>query len=277
LRQIVGEFELEEVLRENGFLIAYPETMAIEDQIRLINRHADIFTTVGSAAYNVLFALHRPRLHMLTSGVPRADYFLTPAVAETPATFCNFLGRGGRPAINKTPTIVELSKCVDYLDTHGFLKKRLRAALASRDQRLRPAFDEAWFYAMMQDVPADETLAPDIERDALGLASSSWPLSMILAQYYQRRDGARVDELVQQFANLAADEQDPGRLAKYIEDIESAAVDVLLGCRPDVAERMTSVLSERFLIDGDALRQRANKRADRAGRSPKARKERVTA
>jgi hypothetical protein len=250
--------------------------MAIEDQIRLINRHTDIFTTVGSAAYNVLFALHRPRLHLLTSGVPRADFFLTPAVAETPATFCNFLGRGGRPAINKTPTIVELSKCVDYLDTHGFLKKRLRAALASRDQRLRPAFDEAWFYAMVQDVPADETLAPDIERDALGLASSSWPLSMILAQYYQRRDGAGVDELAQQFANLAADEQDTGRLAKYIEDIESAAVDVLLGCRPDVAERMTSVLSERFLIDAGALRERANKRADRAVRSPKARKERVT-
>ena len=63
LRQIVGEFEVEEILRDNGFLIAYPETMAFEDQIRLINRHTDIFTTAGSAAYNVLFALHQPRLH----------------------------------------------------------------------------------------------------------------------------------------------------------------------------------------------------------------------
>jgi capsular polysaccharide biosynthesis protein len=275
LRQIVGEFELEEVLRENGFLVAYPETMAFEDQIRLINRHADIFTTVGSAAYNVLFALHRPRLHLLTSGVPRADYFLTPAVAETPAAFCNFLGRGGRPAINKTPTIVELSASVDYLDTHGFLKKRLRASLASRDRSLRPAFDEAWFYAMVQDVPADETLAADLEHDALDLARSSWPLSMILAQYYQQRNDARVDDLTRQFARLAAEEQDTGRLAKYNEDMESAAVDVLLGCRPEVAEQMMSALSDRFLIDGAALRHRAKKRADRAARSRKARKEHV--
>jgi hypothetical protein len=275
LRQIVGEFELEEVLRENGFLIAYPETMAIEDQIRLINRHAHIFTTVGSAAYNVLFALHRPRLHLLTSGVPRADYFLTPAVAETPATFCNFLGRGGRPAINKTPTIVELIKCVDYLDSHGFLKKRLRASLASQDRSLRPAFDEAWCYAMVQDVPAEETLAPEVERDALSLARSSWPLSMIMAQYYQRRNDPRVEDLARQFVNLAAEELDTGRLEKYIEDIESAAIDVLLGCSPEVAELMTSVLSDRFLLDGVALRHRANKRADRAIRSPKTRKEHV--
>jgi hypothetical protein len=275
LRQIVGEFELEEVLRENGFLIAYPETMAFEDQIRLINRHTDIFTTVGSAAYNVLFALHRPRLHLLTSGVPRADYFLTPAVAETPATFCNFLGRGDRPAINKTPTVVELSKCVDYLDSGGFLKKRLRASLASRDRSLRPAFDEAWLYAMVQDVPADETLAPEVEHDALDLAPSSWPLSMILAQYYQRRNLPRVDDLARQFANLAAEERDTGRLAKYIEDMESAAVDILLSCSPDVAELMTSVLSDRFMVDSVALRHRANKRADRSVRLPKIRKERV--
>jgi len=276
LRQIVGEFELEEVLRENGFLIAYPETMAFEDQIRLINRHTDIFTTVGSAAYNVLFALHRPHLHMLTSEVPRADYFLTPAVAETPATFCNFLGRGGRPAINKTPTVVELSKFVDYLDTHGFLKKRLRASLASRDTSLPNTFDETWLYAMVQDVPSDEILAPDVEHEALALAPSSWPLSMILAQYYHRQNDARVNDLVRQFANLAAEERDTGRLAKYNDDIESAAIDVLPGCSPEVDELMMSVLSDRFVIDVAALRERAKKRANRAVRSPKVRQEQIT-
>jgi capsular polysaccharide biosynthesis protein len=260
LRQIVGEFELEEVLRDNGFLIAYPETMRFEDQIRLINQHTDIFATAGSAVYNVLFALHRPRLHMLTSGVPRADYFLTPAVAETPTTYCNFLGRGGRSAINKTPTVVEISKFVEYLDTRGLLKKRLRASLASQDRNLQTTFDEAWFYAMVQDVPAGEPLAPDVEADALVLARSSWPLSLILAQYYQPRNDPRVDDLARQFADLVSMELDTGRLAKFYEDVESAAIDIILSCAPEVAGLVTSVLSDRFLIDGAEIRRRAERR-----------------
>jgi hypothetical protein len=275
LRQIVGEFELEEVLRENGFIIAYPETMAFEDQIRLINQHTDVFTTVGSAVYNVLFALHQPRLHLLTSGVPRADYFLTAAVAETPATYCNFLGRGGRPAINTTPTLVELSKFVDYIDTSGFLKKRLRASLVTRDRTLRKAFDETWFYAMVQDVLLGETLEPQIEHDAVILAATSWPLSLILAQYFQQRNDSRVDDFARQFAGLVAEEPNIGRLAKFREDIESAATEIILVCSPQVAELMASVLSERFLIDVVDLRRRAKKRAERPARLLKARNDNV--
>jgi hypothetical protein len=241
--------------------------MRFEDQIRLINQHTDIFTTVGSAVYNVLFALHRPRLHLLTSGVPRADYFLTPAVAETPTTFCNFLGRGGRAGINKTPTIAEIPQCVDYLESTGFLKKRLRASLASQDRSLQNTFDESWYYAMVQDVPADETLAPDVERDALDLARTSWPLSLILAQYYQPRNDPRVDDLTRQFADLVSKEMDTGRLVKFYEDIESAAIDIVLSCAPDVAELLTSVLSDRFLIDGSEIRRRAQRR-DRFRGSP---------
>jgi hypothetical protein len=275
LRQIVGEFELEEVLRENGFAIAYPETMAFEDQVRVVNRHTDIFTTAGSAVYNVLFAFNRPRLHLLTSGVPRADFFLTPAVAETPTTYCNVLGRGGRAALNKTPTIVEFASFADYLDSRGFLKKRLRASLASQDRTLGERFDEAWCYTMVQDVAAGETLAPDIERDALTLAASSWPLSLILAQYYHRQNDSRVDELAGQFADLAAEELDTGRLATFREDMESAATEILLGCSPDVAARMMAVLCDRFLIDGAEVRRRAKKWAERTSRWSTARRENV--
>ncbi len=275
LRQIVGEFELEEVLRANGFLIAYPETMTFEDQVRLVNRHTDIFAAAGSAAYNVLFAQHRPNLHVLTSGVPRADYFLTPAVAETPATYLNYLGRGDRPSINTTPVAVEMSEIADYLDNQGFLPKRLRAVLASHDRSLRPAFDEAWFYAMVQDVPVDESLSPDVERDALLLARSSWPLSLILARYYHKRNDWRVDDLARQFAELAAAEQDTGRLAKFYEDIEAAAIDIILRCSPEVAELVISVLSDRFVIDSAEVQRRAEKKANRTQRSARVRKQKV--
>jgi len=127
----------------------------------------------------------------------------------------------------------------------------------------------------VQDVPADETLAPDADRDALVLARTSWPLSLILAQYYQPRNDPRVDDLARQFADLVANELDTGRLVKFYEDVESAAADIVLSCAPEVAERLTSVLSERFLIDGADIRRRAQKKVGRTQRSTKGRGERV--
>lgn len=97
-RQIVGEFELEEALRENGFRIAHPETMTFSDQVRLVNQHSQILTSAGSASYNVFFALNEPTLHFMTAGIPREDYFLSPAVAGAPSSYCNCLGLGGRPS-----------------------------------------------------------------------------------------------------------------------------------------------------------------------------------
>src|SRR5215210_5194987 len=96
-RLVVGESELEDLLREHGFAIAYPETMTIEDQIRLINSHSDIFSGVGSAAHSILFALGQLRLHLLANrdSIP-ANFFLCSALTDVPTTFVNCLGSGGR-------------------------------------------------------------------------------------------------------------------------------------------------------------------------------------
>ncbi|MCC2630191.1 MAG: hypothetical protein K0S14_3841, partial [Thermomicrobiales bacterium] len=146
-----GEPELEELLRENGFAIAYPETMTIEDQIRLINSHADIFSSLGSAAHSILFALSKPRLHLLASrlhllasrdDIP-ANYYLCSMLADAPTTLVNCLGSGGRvtpnderlnrraasfknpekkrPGDPKTgpqsmPQLIEMDRVIDYLD-----------------------------------------------------------------------------------------------------------------------------------------------------------------
>ncbi len=95
-RPIIGEFELEEVCRDNGFLVAHPETMTLPDQIRLVNRHREIVTSAGSAAYLLLFALDPGRLHVLTTDLPFVDYFLIPKVAGIPASFVNWLAGGDR-------------------------------------------------------------------------------------------------------------------------------------------------------------------------------------
>src|SRR5215207_798243 len=125
-RTIVGEAELEEVLRANGFRIVHTETMTFEDQVRLVNEHVDIFSNAGSAAHNVLFALHGPRLHLLTDGLQFSpDYFLYATIVGAPTTFINCLNTGERPRIEDahkvTPQLLDTPKLLEYLDQRGFL------------------------------------------------------------------------------------------------------------------------------------------------------------
>ncbi len=248
LRQIVGEGEMEEVLRENGFLVVNPETMTFEEQLSLLNRHANIFAAIGSAAHAVLFARARPSLHLLTDGVPREDYFLAPKVAEASTTYINCLGRGDRPVIdNRSPILAETGTLVDYLDGRGFLRRRLRAAIVTRTPLARAGFDEAWYYAAVHDVlPHGEPLPPEIEGSALALGTSSWPLSWILARYYAGLDAARVDELALQFAQLVAEESNLARIARYHGDVESMARQVVKACGPMAVDRVVEALVRVF-------------------------------
>jgi hypothetical protein len=119
-RIIVGEAELEELLRQNGFLVVYPETMTLDEQVLLFNRHTDIFACVGSAAHTVLFALNAPYLHLLTAGTPMPEFFLVPALAGARVTFVSCLGE---ESDHTFPRFLSLPTLVDYLDNRGFLTK----------------------------------------------------------------------------------------------------------------------------------------------------------
>jgi hypothetical protein len=277
-RPVIGEAMLEEVLRENGFAIAYPETMTLEDQIRLVNSHTDIFSSMGSAAHNVLFALNRPRLHLLASrdDIP-ANYFLCSVLAGAPTTFVNCLGAGGRITANDerisrreetfgnedkkrpvdldagpqaVPQLVDMPSVIDYLDKQGFIRNGLRASLARRSQPPQRQYDEAWLYARLRKGAAKSgDLAAEIEAEAVQFAETSWPVCLMLARYYARaRDAARTDAMANQFADLVAAEQDINRLAHYRGDVESMAPRIVRMCGPAAADRLVEVLADRFLI-----------------------------
>jgi capsular polysaccharide biosynthesis protein len=247
LRQVVGEAEFEDVLRENGVLVAHPETMTFEDQVALWNRHRHVVTTVGSAAHAVLFAYARPALHLLCDGVPREDYFLVPKAAEAETTYVNALGRGGKPFIdNRTPVEVDIPAAAAYLEERGFLRRRLRSAIAARRPPRSFAFHEAWCYAAVLDViPHGEPLPANVEREARDRAATSWPVSWILARYGAGR-GEQVDELVRRFAELAGAEADSARIARYHPDVASMAPRVAKACGPETASVLNSVLADTF-------------------------------
>ena len=285
-RPVVGEPELEVLLRQNGFAIAYPETMTIEDQVRLINGHADIFSSLGSAAHTVLFALDKPRLHLLASrdDIP-ANYFLCSVLADTPTTFVNCMGSGGRitpnderlnrradsfenpekmrpvdpdPGPQSMPQVVEFDRVIEYLDQRGLLKDRSRAASSVQTPalRLQPRYDEAWFYARLRKASSKAgSLPADLESEARDLAATSWPVSLMLARYYARaRDRSRTNDLANQFAALVDAEIDESRLAYYRADVHAMATRISRMCDPVTASRLAAVLENRFSMepsDGD--------------------------
>ncbi len=278
-RPVIGEAELEDVLRDNGFLIAYPETMTIEEQVRLINGHQDIFSCLGSAAHSILFALGQPRLHLLASrdAIP-ANYFLCSALADVPTTIVNCLGSGGyasateerlnrraealangkteRPSdgdagTQSTPQLLDMPRAVDYLAERGFLKDRSRTAVDTRS--LQQRFDEAWVYARLRKGAAKSgTLPPDVEAHAMELAARSWPVSLMLARHYARsRDAARTEAMANQFATLVEAETDASRLAYYSADIQGLVARITRMCSREMTRRLGEILADRFPAKSD--------------------------
>jgi capsular polysaccharide biosynthesis protein len=96
-RRIVGEEELEDLLRRRGVMIVSPETLSYEDQVRLFNRHSTFIGCVGSAFHSLLYA-PSGRSRRTVVIVPNAlshyergscyvDYFLTDALKGTRSSY----------------------------------------------------------------------------------------------------------------------------------------------------------------------------------------------
>ena len=251
-RLMIGEGELEDALRHYGFRIAYPETMTFEDQVRLINGHTDIFSNAGSAAQNVLFALHTPRLHLLTNGAEFSpDYFMHASVVGAPTTFINCLGTNGRRRFRGeqkvTPHVVDVPAIVRYLNERGFVAQSRPRLPSSDDPALLAQYDEAWLFGRIRNARnRREDLPPEIEREALDYAATSWPVTLSLVRYYVRRDTMRAEGLIKQFATLIANERDVARLERYRAEVEDSYSLVTRQCSAEISQLLADAIAGKF-------------------------------
>jgi Glycosyltransferase 61 len=253
-RRMIGEDQLEELLQQNGVRIAYPERMPFEEQVRLINSHADIISNAGSAAQNVLFALHKPRLHLLTNGAEFSpDYFMHATVVGTPTSFINGLGTGGRTnfprARKQTPHLVDMPACAAYFEQRGLVTHSTLTWSTGHAADQQAQYDEAWLYGYVRNVGHRSRLPERIEQEALNLASRSWPVSLALARHYINLDTTRVEGMARQFVALAATEQDLDRLKRYQREVEEMVPIVARRCSSDTAVDLRDVLNNQFFVD----------------------------
>ena len=247
-RRIIGELALEEILRENGFAVAYPETMTLRDQIRLINRHREVVTPNGSPTYLSLFAPNPPRLHVMTDGIPFMDYFMVPRAIGATVTYCNVM-HGDRPIDQPClPLALDLEAMTSYLDSRGMIKRRVRSSLPPPIEQQRSDFEEMLSYSRLKFSHAREPLAPEIEA-ALDMARRSWPVSWMLVRYFTTRDPDRVDALVRQFTSLVLQERDHLRLAYFAVDVSPRPLKLRKLCQPDTFNQFRSAILAQFGIE----------------------------
>jgi hypothetical protein len=148
------------------------------------------------------------------------------------------------------PQLLELDRVVTYLEQHGFLRHHSPSVMPGpvSAASIRRQFDEAWYYARLRKTSRKRRALPgDLEREALVLASESWPLSYMLAVCYARAgDRSRADALANQFAALLDAESDADRLEYYRFDIHGMAKFLLPQCEPETAIRLAAIVAARF-------------------------------
>lgn len=94
------------------------------DQVRLAKVHTVILSSTGSSAHNVLFTLHRPRLHLLTGGDSNSTSCLTRSALVGALMAFACLDTGARLPTSYRwwlPEVVATLKLVDHLDGIGLL------------------------------------------------------------------------------------------------------------------------------------------------------------
>jgi hypothetical protein len=230
-REVVGEPELEEVLKDNGFLIAYPEQLSLTAQLRLLAGDVAVFTVDGSAAHSVLFGDDGATLNLLADENPRMDHFLTTFATAGTGAFIRCLGDAGRgtPHVGGRyfPHLLNPEPLLGFLEERGFLAKGAGAARRFETAALRSQYSEAWLFARLRHAanPArpGPPLSPAEEQEAEDLSLRSWVLNLALARYFMSREPRRAAAYAARFAALVATEPDPARVIRYAEEAKRLA------------------------------------------------------
>lgn len=245
-RHIAGESQLEDLLRENGILVVYPDGMTLSDQVRLFNRHTDIICPQGSAAHGILFALARPRLHLLTPSTVISDYFLTPTLAQSQTAFINCLATAvdGGPNF---PLALEARKLVGYLSGHGLLKVPWTGEMLDSPATIRKEFDELVTLAhVLEAFQRSQPLPQELLTQATVQAADFWPITLALADYHSRESGTAPEALAQQFVTQVIAEQDLGMLIRYRPQVTESVRRVATCCSPGLEQALLMAVRDRF-------------------------------
>jgi hypothetical protein len=125
LRLIENEINLETLLKENGFIVAHPQELTLEEQIRLINKHKVIVGVWGSSLHNIMFSLN-PQVKLICLGDKyniSPNFFLVDGIKKIKSIYIGALDydkNSSVPELNRT-RVIDLDVATAGLKHYGLL------------------------------------------------------------------------------------------------------------------------------------------------------------
>lgn len=147
-RPLIGELRLERLLEDEGFRIVHPETLAIAEQIAVMNRHKWIVAPMGSACHSRLFSRIENNLLMLTSDHVHRNYVLCDLLSEGATHYANVFRTPdfeGRIPSSMKPMRVDDDRLLCVLKEFGLVRTRagFRACTTELDDEMERSVERA--------------------------------------------------------------------------------------------------------------------------------------
>jgi hypothetical protein len=149
-RGIAGEAVLEQVLRQAGFAVAYPEELDLTQAIALIRRHETVVAQLGSALHWTAFAEAAPRIIGIAATPVPASYMLCDSAIGAEAQY--IWGPDAAIAAPRVPAIdaaqhsvaLDVTAVVHELESIGLLPAGTAIPAAGRRPRVEAQYLRHW-------------------------------------------------------------------------------------------------------------------------------------
>ena len=125
-RTLAGEMSFERILEKEGFLIVRPETLPVNEQIALVNRHRWIVSTMGSACHTRIFARGTNNQVTIVSPAFNQNHVLCDYLCEGASHYVNALERpdiGTEVSLQSAePLMLDHARALTALKTIGLVR-----------------------------------------------------------------------------------------------------------------------------------------------------------
>lgn len=165
LRVTVGEAELVDLLRQNGWTILKPEELPTEDQISLFRSKSLIAGLQGSAFHVSLFAPPGCRMIQLCRNQSERNFSMLDALSGADVTYFDPLQEHPLPPDgNAGPFLLDLDKTAAFLRDRDLIGKAVSFSLSRQGEKqpLLTQYEGSWHY--MQSILHGNAAGRDAER-----------------------------------------------------------------------------------------------------------------
>lgn len=247
-RAHIGEAALEEVLRDNGFRVEYPERLPLVEQIRLAATHRTLVTSTGSASHLAFFARPGAEMHIFCYGDLLEHHIVTSEMVNLPTTYLHHLHGVHYPC---SALAFDLQAATAFLADAGLLPRRSLIPYLPTDLDTSPEHAEAWLFTFYLQFarsmpPSDAKVKARLDTLLDRVRPTAWPVFVAMAAMPEHTSGAEAETAMRRYAAALAGETDALRRERHRASVLALLPHALARCTPETRV-LAQEATDRFL------------------------------